>query len=250
MRIWTMDWWDNSQKEIDRIISKIKYLQDGIKAESQKQYETVQTELLPVISTNINIDKPVSVKTNDNLTEYKATNLNNRYLSADEFISGLYRAEITQSVQLVMLCEAPISHGMLTRRVVQSFGIARSGSRIQEYMNRIYVDLKLNYTMQDEEKIYWNDEQGPETYTLIRKTGEGDNKRDTKDVPITEAINAVCYVLEQQISLLEDDLIRESAKLMGYTRMGNIVVALFKEAVKLANGQDKIKLGANGKWTL
>ena len=24
MRIWTMDWWDNSQKEIDRIISKIK----------------------------------------------------------------------------------------------------------------------------------------------------------------------------------------------------------------------------------
>ena len=95
-----------------------------------------------------------------------------------------------------------------------------------------------------------NNGQLPEKYTFIRATGAGDNKRDTKDVPITEAVNAVCYVLEQQISLSEEDLIREAAKLMGYTRMGNIVVALFEEAVKQANNQSKIKLGSNGKWTL
>ena len=171
-------------------------------------------------------------------------------MSADEFISGWHRTEIVQSVQLVMLSEAPISHSMLTKRVVQSFGIARSGSRIQEYMDRVYAALKLNFTTQNGEKFYWSNGQLPEKYTFIRATGDGDNKRDTKDVPITEAVNAVCYVLEQQISLSEEDLIREAAKLMGYTRMGNIVVALFEEAVKQANNQSKIKLGSNGKWTL
>ena len=32
--------------------------------------------------------------------------------------------------------------------------------------------------------------------------------------------------------------------------MGNIVVALFEGAIKQANKQSKIKMGANGKWTL
>lgn len=108
----------------------------------------------------------------------------------------------------------------------------------------------LPFTTQNGEKFYWNNGQLPEKYTFIRATGYGDNKRDTKDVPITEAVNAVCYVLEQQISLSEEDLIREAAKLMGYTRMGNIVVALFEGAIKQANKQSKIKLGSNGKWIL
>lgn len=250
IRVWTMDWWDNSQKEIDRIISKIKDLQNGIKSQIEEQHETVQAKTPEVLSANMHFNEPVSIKTNDNLTVYKATKLNNRYMSADEFISGWHRTEIVQSVQLVMLSEAPISHSMLTKRVVQSFGIARSGSRIQEYMDRVYAALKLNFTTQNGEKFYWNNGQLPEKYTFIRATGDGDNKRDTKDVPITEAVNAVCYVLEQQISLSEEDLIREAAKLMGYTRMGNLVVALFKEAIEQANKQSKIKLGANGKWTL
>jgi hypothetical protein len=245
-----MDWWDNSQKEIDRIISKIKDLQNGIKSQIEEQHETVQAKTPEVLSANMHFNEPVSIKTNDNLTVYKATKLNNRYVSADKFISGWHRTEIVQSVQLVMLSEAPISRGLLTRRVVQSFGIARSGNRIQEYMDSIYATLKLNFTMQNGEKIYWNNGQATENYKLIRATGDGDNKRDTKDVPITEAINAICYVLEQQISLSEEDLIREAAKLMGYTRMGNIVVALFEGAIKQANKQSKIKLGSNGKWIL
>ena len=37
---------------------------------------------------------------------------------------------------------------------------------------------------------------------------------------------------------------------MGYTRMGNLVVALFEKAIDKAAKQNKIKLGANGKWKL
>lgn len=42
----------------------------------------------------------------------------------------------------------------------------------------------------------------------------------------------------------------DAAKLMGYTRMGNLVVALFEKAIDQAAKQNKIKLGANGKWIL
>lgn len=249
MRIWTMDWWDNSQKEIDRIISKIKDLQNG-KKDSVNEQDAVKTELCQAVSEKVHFNEPLSVKNDDNLTLYEATKLNNQYISADDFVSGLYRTTIIHSVKLVMSGEAPISHSLLTKRVVQSFGIARSGSRIQEYMDSLYSDLNLTFTKQNGEKVYWKSGQISESYALIRVTGNGDNKRDTKDVPITEAVNAVSYVLEQQISLSNDDLIREAAKLMGYTRMGNLVVALFEKAIDQAAKQNKIKLGANGKWIL
>lgn len=249
MRIWTMDWWDNSQKEIDRIISKIKDLQNGEK-DSVNEQDIVKTELCQAVSEKVHFNEPLFAENNDNLTLYEATKLNNQYISADDFVSGLYRTAIIHSVKLVMSGEAPISHGLLTKRVVQSFGIARSGSRIQEYMDSLYSDLNLTFTKQNGEKVYWKSGQIPESYDLIRVTGNGDNKRDTKDVPITEAVNAVSYVLEQQISLSNDDLIREAAKLMGYTRMGNLVVALFEKAIDKAAKQNKIKLGANGKWKL
>lgn len=249
MRIWTMDWWDNSQKEINRVISKVKDLANRIKEQNDKPHLAASAEAPEVLSSN-SPNNPLDDNAEEKIITYKAAKLNNCYLSADEFISGWHNTEIAKSVQVVMLAEAPISYNLLTKRIVQSFGIARSGSRIQEYMNMIYSKLKLNYTIQNGEKIYWNDNQSSEDYPLIRITGDGDNKRYAKDVPIAEAINAVVYVLEHQISLSEDDLTREAAKLMGYTRMGNIVVPLFKKAVSQASKQNKIKLSTNGKWIL
>ena len=102
----------------------------------------------------------------------------------------------------------------------------------------------------DGEDIFWNIGQRPSDYSLIRVSGEGDCKRDAKDVPLKEAENAVLYVLKQQISLEETDLIKESAKLMGYPRMGTNVTALFRKAVQSVQASDLIDLDSNGKWKL
>lgn len=250
MRVWSMDWWDNRQKEVNRIISGVKDLYNGVdeKIDDLQAEAALPSELSDIMSADI--CSMAESMNDERIGVYKAAVLNNPYLSSDEFISGRHNNEIARSVLTVMLAEAPVSYGTLTRRVVQSFGIARSGSRIQEHMNLIYSALKLNYTIQNGEKIYWNDGQSPESYVLIRKTGEGNDKRDAGDIPIAEAVNAVIYILEQQISLSEDDLIRETAKLMGYTRMGNIVVSLFKEAVLQANKQNRIRLSNNNRFVL
>ena len=47
-----------------------------------------------------------------------------------------------------------------------------------------------------------------------------------------------------------DDLVKESAKLMGYPRMGTNVTALFRKAVQSVQASDLIDLDSNGKWKL
>ena len=73
----------------------------------------------------------------------------------------------------------------------------------------------------------------PDNYYGFRASGENENKRDAKDVPVYEALNAMSYILFNDISVEEEDLIREAAKLMGYARVGTGVSTLFKTALKL-----------------
>jgi hypothetical protein len=52
-------------------------------------------------------------------------------------------------------------------------------------------------------------------------------KRDADDLPSHEIANGIKAILQNQISLTKDDLIRETAKLFGYARLGtNVDIAM------------------------
>ena len=143
------------------------------------------------------------------------------------------------------MCEA-----LLIRRVVQSFGIARTGSRIQSRMTQILSSMGLNCTKEDGQLVFWKAGQKSERYAEFRASGAEAARREAREVPVREASNAICRVLDDQVSLLEEDLIREAAKLMGYNRLGSVVMQLFQGAILCAKRQGRIELAANGNWVL
>ena len=193
---------------------------------------------------------PMPGRTEPSAKVYSATWLADGYLSPDDFLHPYYVGTIRKSILKVLQTEAPVSEGVLIRRVVQSYGIARSGSRIQGHMTALLSSMRLRTTTQGDQKIYWNSDQDPKTYTGFRASGDGDNRRDAKDVPVEEAANAVCYVLYDQVSMSHDDLVRESANLLNYTRMGSNVVAIFGAAIRYAQREGKICEENNGLWRL
>ena len=148
------------------------------------------------------------------------------------------------------MVSAPICEELLVRRVVQSFGISRAGSRIQGKMTEIINECGLKFTLYDFEKIYWSDAQEPENYETFRISGSEENRREAEHVPVQEAANAIIRVLSEQVSLAQEDLIRESAKIMGYTRSGSVLTALFANAIEYAYQAGKITKGANEHWIL
>ena len=265
IRVWAMDWWDNSDREIERVLNAVKSIEEE---ENEKAYSTIihdttsETEItdqkeIPISSDGDSklrgVVSPILIAEQHPIEQYQITKLPIMYMSADRFIDPYYGNPrlVRERVMMVLEQESPICESLLTRRVVQSFSIARAGSRIQNYMSKIYQSLNLYYTIYDEgEKFYWKASQKPQTYTGFRANAEGDNKRDVKEIPLHEAANAVCRALEEQFSLQKDDLVRAAANLMGISRIGSSVNSVFTRAIALAAKMKRIYKSENGNWMM
>ena len=247
-RVWTMDWWDNNEREIKNILDEL----ESLKTETPKKpHNTDDVEDPPKTPVFKMMAEPLIVEepSIDRLKKYQAANLPQSSCPPEDFIthSRSHDANVERRVNTVLQVESPICESLLTRKIVQSFGIARVGNRIQAYMNKIYKRMHLTSTFSDGERVYWKNGQTPESYTDFRVNTEK-VKRDAKEVPVEEAVNAVVKAIENQFSLSHEDLVKESAKLMGFNRVGNAVYARFELAVQSAKERGKIVKSENGLW--
>lgn len=250
MRIWTMDWWDNSKKELNRIFEQLEKIEKG---------ETITVTEEPVPD-NFKEEDAFFAKVNeivDSLPQverviptYKQATLEINYVSAEDFANYNYGALIEKKITKTIEFEAPILESVVVRRVAQAFGFARAGSRIQAKIISRLNFSRYKTTYQNNEKVYWNNNQNPSMYYGIRANGEGDGRRDIREVPSEEIRNAIGLVLHEQIGLNQADLVREAAKVLNYTRMGTNVTTVLEEAIVDTKNKGLIELGSNDCWTL
>ena len=153
---------------------------------------------------------------------------------------------VRDKIQRIVSAEAPISLAMITRRLLQSYGIARAGSRIQTYLNTMLKNMDLKTTKQGDAVFYWKDGQDPKDYVGFRVSGDGEQHRDALDVAVQEVANAVCVVLHEQISMERSDLIRETALKLGYTRIGSNVLSAVCEGILYGENNGYITADVNG----
>ena len=249
LRVWAMDWWDNSGKELNRIFRELERLEAA-------QAEPVQPEP-PAASEEASAGRPLLASAVQPAPKqalpaevYRAAVLPADCWDAEKFLDDLSAARIGKKIRLAVEQEAPVSESVLTRRVLQSFGIARCGSRLQARMTAILRSLHLKTTVQAEQVFYWNDVQDPDTYPGLRADGENENSRDAREVPVQEIVNALCCILYDQISMPKDDLIRETARLLGYARMGSNVAAAVEAGLAFAQEKSILAAGQNGALVL
>ena len=246
VRIWSMDWWDNKEKELNRILRVLDSLKKGSLDETPMSCDNDQKE---------NNDRHEDIRNDSSSRKvvfykprtYEAAQLPKKYVFSDEFQS-LYGQEIKTNIEDALRQEAPISEELLMRRVAQSFGFSRAGSKIQARIMDILKRMNPIITKQDK-PFYWLADQMK--YYGVRANGILDgNKRDVTDIPYREAANGLCYVLSEQISLNREDLVRETAGLFGFTRMKTNVSAVFRSAVDFALTCKEIEQDENGIFTL
>lgn len=218
-RIWTMDWLESRKKELARLLEHLQTLKNA----PHTAPTPPAAEPVPVRLAN----KPDLVETPAKKAAqtpvYHAARLAVYPLDADAFLEPQNQKRILRALADILAREAPIRESLLIRRVTQSFGIARAGSRIQRYLTQLLSTAKLQTTAQNGERFYWTPRQNPDHYDIYRAAGEGDDKRDARDLPHQEIANAAAAVLQNQIGLPEEDLVRETARLLGYTRLGTSV---------------------------
>lgn len=250
--LWSMDWWENREKTIDALIIAIEDVIAGKPLQNEKITNpamTFNSSYKVNSSTDYSMPKKPDKKSilfdSPYAKPYALTYLPSMDVSSDILLYGSFESDTIKRIQEVVSTEAPISKSLLSRKVIYSYRISRLGTRIMSYMDQIFHKISLQTTGAGEDTFYWHESQNPEKYTFYRPVSE----RDATDISPEEVSNAVRTVLEEQFSLPEEDLIRETAHIFGFTRLGDNVVASMSRGIKkayergfLINENGKVKI--------
>ena len=230
-RVWAMEWWENSELTMKRLLSAIDVAQNGdwdwrepvVELPTMTEDEDVEFEPEPEMETT-------------HAVPYQQAYLpSSMKMTPEEIVSG-YRAYMLRGLfDTVIQAEAPVSRGVLYRRTTAAVGIARTGSRLASYFNALLKSQGYPYTVADGDIFYWNKEQDPNSYNVYRIYSD----REALDIAPEEVMVAVCEVLEQQGALPEEDLLRQTAKCFNFSRMGDNVMLSMLRGLEKALERDK-----------
>ena len=230
-RVWSTDWWENPEREIERIEQAI----EDAKTKSTR-HETSPNKPVVEAPARIaqNVVKPVEVEQEikSNATEYRICELPLVSKIQEEFYLDANNHIIYNQIMQVVNLEGPISHNLLCRRIIQAWGISKIGSRIDTRIRKLCLKFKLVKTKYDTSTYYWPENCDPMKYTSFRVPGiDKMTRRSIEDIPPEEIQNGCLEILRNQISLPEEDLIREAARLFGYQRKGPTVEMHIKHGI-------------------
>ncbi len=174
---------------------------------------------------------------------YEAADLPVTKIDSQNFTELVSIPEVKQRVKAVIATEAPITEWLLIKRVINSFQVYKSGSKIRPFMTEILKNMKLKVTEDETGSVYWSAKTNPKNYNRVRVFGSYEETcRDVTQVPTVEIANALLYVLRNQV-MEEDVLIRTAAQLLGYSRMGTNVREGMQRGLRLALKEKKIRRG-------
>jgi very-short-patch-repair endonuclease len=251
-RVWSTDWWQTPDREIQKIVAAI----EKAKLEAASPPVSPPREAIPIgapapaepaptpVRGPRQVDsRPTSRPTagppsepmqiargaspGDTVEVYRITPVPEGRFSPDDVHDDRHRAELKRVLLGIVEIEAPLSLTVLARRVAPYFAIQRTSSRLEE---RLRAVLGRAVTIKNE--IIWRVDQDPDAYAGVR-LAPTEARREAQEVPLEEVANAAARVLRANIALSQDELVKLTAKSLGFPRSSGRVADHLSAAVAL-----------------
>ena len=219
MRVWSVDWFNNPERVISRIIERITNEESQTSSPSPNSYRPT-----PVF--DISSEKEEEVQSN--AVEYKECDLS---------VSAAKKLSDYKLVKAILEVEQPMSFMQLCRRVSALREAPRVTPTIQ---NSIMEVVEKSMFLVPDRKSYtvWLNEEVSQGYCNYRPA----SGRDVTDIPMAEIKNVVLEAVTEQFSINTDSLSLIAAKKLGFTRRGtNVEEALSIATQELCN-EGKIEI--------
>ncbi len=128
--------------------------------------------------------------------------------TSDGFYDLKSDRSICALIEAVVGKEGPVSLDLVARRVAEHWGVERITFRAVKRIEGLSGKANVKVVRETDGVFLWTPSQDPKTFSLFRTQ---------------EVANAALHVLEQHVSLPVADLVRETARLLGYQRTGPTV---------------------------
>lgn len=236
LSIRAVDWWENPAREIQKIIQAI----------NDHKHPKRKPETEPVVNTQLGSFcavvpraykeqiSEVAATMEKTAVPYIATKFPSENMTPEEFCLPESTPKVLQRIQSLIEVEAPISRVYLLKRILQSYGISRAGARLERRFDELLRKVDLIITGGEKIKFIWKSGSVPGSYAVFRIPGNDTERRNPEDIAPEEIAVAVKYVLESQISMPKQELVKETSKVLGFLRTGPAIEAAMSSGIDMA----------------
>ncbi|MBR1864567.1 MAG: DUF4011 domain-containing protein [Ruminococcus sp.] len=166
--------------------------------------------------------------------------------SAQDF-TQTNKGKIIKCINDCLAAEAPVSRKSLEKKIFACFGITRSGPVMKKTFESALADADCKSVTVGTYEFLWPKSADPESYSLCRTKCAPADKRTMDEIAPEEIAVGVEMIMSRQISLTRDDLIRETARLFGHTRVSETVETAVSLGIRCLRQRNKIEFTGDGR---
>jgi very-short-patch-repair endonuclease len=220
-RIWSTDWWHNSEAEIDKAVKAIENALNEPSImempETSKKVNNIQN-----LYSNSSVQTAQQEYINPYEKEYEEWCSSDSFYSNEQFYSSSYNNQIILLIEKIVEFEGPISLTSLTRKVCSQFEISRATKKAQQRIASLAHNSQVTVEKFKDHISFWPEGLKINDYKIYRKNTEVASRK-ADDIPPQEVSVAAYSVLKDNISLEFSDLVKATANCFGFTRVGQNV---------------------------
>ena len=232
--IWALDWWENPGAETEKIRTLVHRLQ-AAQLPLKNLPETRQEA--PVFEKE---ERKAAVK-EEEPQQYRIMELPPVPGGVDAFFLQQNDRLLRAQVSNVLKKEAPVCRNVLVHRVLSAWGISRSGSRIERRFDEVLSTIQPPQSQINGVVFYWDKENTLEVYDQFRVPASEEERRNMDEIPPQEIGAGVYHILSRQISLSEEDMVRETARLFGFSRGSSTMEESIRRGIRWAEVRGRIR---------
>lgn len=224
-RIWSRDWVENTKREVQKILDTVQLVSQSTpgnrlsneEVEYHEQADEGTSETWGLVPTQRAEEEMHQQQCSlpAGVILYQTTQIEKLGLPEDFYIASA--ASIIDILVRVVECEGPVHFMAAARRVANFWGMGKAGAEIRKIVARAEKRAIDQGKIKKKDDFLWpaNMEKPP-----IRRVPPGEPLRDIEEVPLEEIAEAAYLCLQNGFSMSRDDLIVQTARLLGYERTG------------------------------
>lgn len=268
-RVWSYDWWQNAGGELRKMEKLLELLRHRT---AEKKAEKVaaltkttdeaasgadsgradanvfataaaaDTDTGTDADTDTNADAELLAGTpgNDGAPSYALWVGGGSRFPAASFDYVSSNALIRRMIAEIAAVEGPVSLSQMARRVGEQFGLNRITQRITMRILQQATHASIHIDRRHEQIFFWADAGQTDDYKLYRQHTDA-IKRKPEEICPDEIANAAYAVLQANISLHIDDLVKHTAQFFGY-RPGQNVTSYMQTGIDSLINTGKIEI--------
>ncbi|MDT0687674.1 DUF4011 domain-containing protein [Autumnicola psychrophila] len=239
LRIWSTDWWYDSGKCIDKLHQELEALLAAPREAIKKAVKDIAIPDSIAENENSNSQENEMDVLQENLPPVVNSQLYDPTMLEINPIGEFFENANLVSNQMKGLVQAlaPVSREECFSKVSRSWGFARRGNRIDQFLET--CSKGIHRTKSNGQIFFWNTPEDVGSIEALRLPPEGQQRHPSSIAP-EELLHGFTPILQSNIEVSKDLLFKEVAKMLGYSRISKENMKYMEPALELLKNQDML----------